>query len=103
MNDSLDVFRGGVKIGSIMFDGKEPSGLWQASAEFESLRELFKTEDESCLNAEEDPDKAAAHYAVADRAHVEVYAPGVEARGQDGRFHFEIIGLSVYHGRVTWR
>lgn len=103
MNDPLDVFRGGIKIGSIIFDGKEPGGLWQPTAEFEPLRELIKTEDEYCFKAGEDPDNEAAHFAVADKAHVKIHAPDVNARGRDGRFQFEIIGLSIHNGRVTWR
>ena len=100
---SLDIFRGGIKIGRIVFDGKEPGGLWEPTAEFEPLRELFETQDEYTFKAGEDPDNEAAHYAVADRAHHEIHEPGVEARGLDGRFEFEIIGISVYDGRVTWR
>ena len=103
MNDSLDVFRGGVKIGRIIFDGKEPGGLWRPTAAFEPLKELFNTENEYSLKAGEDPGNEAAHYAIADRAHTEIHAPGIEARGSDGKVQFEIIGISVHNGRVTWR
>jgi hypothetical protein len=103
LRDSLDVFRGGIKIGRIVFDGKEPGGLWEPTAEFEPLRELFETENEYSFKAGEDPDNEAAHYEVADRALHEILEHGVEARGLEGRFEFEIIGISIHDGRVTWR
>ena len=102
-NEFLNVFRGGTRIGRIIFDGKEPGGLWEPTPEFEPLRHLFEIDNRYSALAGEDPNNEVALFEIADRALNEILEPGVEARQPDGRFAFEIISISVEDGRVTWR
>lgn len=102
-NEFLDGFRGGIRIGRIIFDGKEPGGLWDPTPEFEELRHLFEKENLYSALAGEDPQNEVALFEIADEALNEILAPGAEARQPDGKFEFEIIGISIEDGRVMWR
>ncbi len=100
-----DVYRGGVLLGRVVFDNREPGGLWEPAPAYESVREMFERDEavtELLSNAEtvEERDECFRQLELIE---AEIMAPGIAFYMADGTKAFDLLALNIYDGRACWR
>lgn len=101
----FDVFRGGVLLGRITLDDKEPGGLFEPSQNYAEVKELFERESQySHLAANcDDPARQNELQRIADEALEAILAPGVRMRELGRAYEFDLVGLMIDGDRAMWR
>lgn len=101
----FEVFRGGVHLGRVTLDKREPGGLWEPTHAYESVRALFERDAEvtDLLGNAKTPQESHECFLQLESLEAEIMKPGIVFYTSDGVKAFDLLSLGIYGDRACWR